>query len=41
MAINIFSILALLSESERVFSRAKNTLSDNWVSMSMDTIQAM
>ena len=40
MAIDIFSIPAMSSEPERVFSGAKNTLSDNRASMGMDTIQA-
>lgn len=39
MTINIFSILAMLAEPERVFSEAKNALSNNWVSMGMNTIQ--
>lgn len=40
MAIDIFSIPAMSLEPERVFSGAKNTLSDNLASMGMDTIQA-
>lgn len=38
MAIDIFSIPAMSSEPERVFSGAKNTLSDNRASMSISTI---
>ena len=40
MAIDIFSIPAISSEPEKVFSGAKNTLSDNWTSLTMSTIQA-
>lgn len=40
MAIDIFSIPAMSSEPERVFSGAKNTLSDNRASLTMSTIQA-
>ena len=40
MAIDIFSIPAMSSEPERVFSGAKNTLSDNRASMGIDIIQA-
>lgn len=39
MAIDIFSITAMSPEPERVFSGAKNTLSDNRASVTMSTIQ--
>ena len=41
MVIDIFSISAILSKLERIFSGAKNTFSDNKVSLTMYIIQAI
>lgn len=41
MAIDIFSIPAMSSEAERVFSGAKHTISDERASLQIDTIQAL
>lgn len=41
MAINIYSILAMASEPEKIFFRVKNPLSDNQLSLIIGTIQAM
>lgn len=40
MAIDIFSIPAMSSEPERVFSGTKNTISNNRASLNMESIQA-
>lgn len=40
MAIDIFSIPAMSSEPEHVFSGTKNTISDNRASLNMETIEA-
>ena len=41
MAIDIFSISAMSSETERVFSGAKHTISDERSSLHIDTIKAL
>ena len=41
MAIDIFSISAMLSESKRVFSGTEISLSDNRASLTMITVKAM
>lgn len=41
MAIDIFSIPAMSSEAERVFSGAKHTITDERSSLHMDTIEAL
>lgn len=41
MAIDIFSIPAMSSQAERVFSGAKNAISDERASLQIDTIQAL
>lgn len=41
MAIDIFSILAMFSEAERVFSGARRTLTDDRGSMKIDTLEAI
>ena len=41
MAINIFSIPAMSSEAERVFSEAKHKISDERSSLHIDTIEAL
>ena len=41
MAIDIFSIIAISSEAELVFSGAKHMVSDERASLQIDTIQAL
>ncbi len=41
MAINIFSIPAILSEPERVFSGVKHTITDQRISLKSETIELL
>jgi len=41
MAINIFSIPAMSSEPERVFSGAKHTITEQRMSLKIDTIELL
>ena len=41
MAVDVFSIPAMSSEPERVFSGAKRTMSDHRMSMKIDTVELL